>query len=129
MTTSEQIGEVAMIFLAFRDQLKIYHWQTTKYSAHKTSDNLVNIVTDQMDRFLETLQGSRNVRIKIPPKHKFILFEDQTDSSILVLLSTFKTWLSVTLEKMLGPFDKDLSNIRDEILGSVNKSLYLFTFN
>ena len=25
----EQIGEIAMIFLAFRNQLKIYHWQTT----------------------------------------------------------------------------------------------------
>lgn len=129
MTTSEQIGEIAMIFLSFRDQLKIYHWQTPTYARHKSSDELVDIITNQMDRFVETLQGSRNIRIKIPPKDKFIMFENQTDTSILILLSTFKKWLSEVLEKMLQPFDKDLSNIRDEILGNVNKTIYLFTFN
>ena len=49
--TSEQIGEIAMIFLAFRDQLKIYHWQTLSYARHKASDKLVDDITDQIDRF------------------------------------------------------------------------------
>ena len=127
MSTSNEIGEIAMIFLSFRDHLKIYHWQTHSYSRHKASDKLVETMTDQMDRFLETLQGSRNLRLVVPLKRPFIIFENQTDSSIVVLINEFKKWLNEKLPEKLKPLDNDLKNIRDEILGSVNQSLYLFT--
>jgi hypothetical protein len=84
-------------------------------------------MTEQMDRFLETLQGSRNLRMVVPSKRPFITFENQTDNSIVVLINEFKKWLNNKLPKKLKPIDNDLRNIRDEILGSVNQSLYLFT--
>lgn len=127
MSTSEDIGEIAMILLAFRDQLKIYHWQTHSYTRHKAADGLVEVMTEQMDRFIETLQGSRNMRMVIPSRKPFIRFENQTDASILVIMNEFKKWLDTKLPAKLEPMDNDLRNIRDEILGSVNKSLYLFT--
>ena len=116
-----------MIFLCFRDQLKIYHWQTHSYSRHKASDELVKVISDQMDIFLETLQGSTNIRMKVPKKNPLIKFEDQTDKSILDIMFLFKHWLNYSLPNKLGPMDNDLKNIRDEILGSVNKVHYLFT--
>ena len=127
MSTSTEIGEIAMIFLSFRDQLKIYHWQTHSYTRHKAADKLVETMTEQMDRFLETLQGSINLKMVVPKKKPYITFENQTDTTIVVLLNEFKKWLNTNLPDKFTPMDNDLKNIRDEILGSVNKSLYLFT--
>ena len=127
MSTSTEIGEIAMILLSFRDQLKIYHWQTHSYARHKAADKLVETMIEQMDRFLETLQGSRNLRMVVPKKRLYITFENQTDTTIDVLLNEFKQWLNTNLPDKLKPMDNDLRNIRDEILGSVNQSLYLFT--
>jgi hypothetical protein len=127
MSTSTEIGEIAMILLSFRDQLKIYHLQTHSYSRHTAADKLVETMTDQMDRFLETLQGSRNLRMVVPKKRPYITFENHTDITIVVLMNEFKKWLNTKLPDKLKPMDNDLRNIRDEILGSVNQSLYLFT--
>ena len=127
MSTSTEIGEIAMILLSFRDQVKIYHWQTHSYARHKAADKLVETMTEQMDRFLETLQGSRNLRMVVPKKRPYITFENQTDTTIVVLLNKFKKWLNTNLPDKLKPMDNDLKNIRDEILGSVNQSIYLFT--
>jgi len=126
MNSPEQIGKIALIFLAFRDQLKIYHWQTTSYARHRAADKIVSIITEQMDRFMETLLGSRNMRLKMPSRNS-IDFVDQSDSDILTLMKEFKKWLLRDLPDKLEPFDKDLSNIRDEILGSINKTIYLFS--
>lgn len=127
MSTSTEIGEIAMILLSFRDQLEIYHWQTHSYTRHKAVYKLVKTMTEQMDRFLETLQGSRNLRMVVPKKRPYITFENQTDTTIVVLLNEFKKWLNTNLSDKLNPMDNDLRNIRDEILESVNQSLYLFT--
>lgn len=38
-------------------------------------------------------------------------------------------WLSKKLPKQLRKEDTDLLNIRDEIIGDLNQTLYLFTLN
>lgn len=121
------IGEIAMIFFSFRDQLKIYHFQAGTYNRHTTSDILVDKITVQMDLFLETLQGSRKVRMKIPSKNT-IKFSNQTDKSIIKILKGFVNWLVNILPKYLKKSETDLLNVRDEILQNVNQTLYLFTF-
>lgn len=125
MTT---IGEIALIFLSVRNQLKIYHWQTSSFARHKASDNLVDIMTKTMDKFIETMQGTYGKRLKIPTDNRCIM-DDQNDSSIVEVLDTFKRWLINILPTYLNSDDTDLLNMRDEILGSVNQTLYLFTFN
>ena len=123
----EQIGEIAMIFLAFRNQLKIYHWQTTSYARHKASDRLISSITEQIDRFMETLHGSRDTRLVLTSQSGTISFNNQKDDNATEILVAFKEWLSDGLSSILQPFDKDLSNIRDEMLGSVNQTIYLFS--
>ena len=127
MSTSVEIGEIAMILLSFRDQLKIYHWQTSVYSRHKVVDELVDEMTKQMDKFIETLQGSRSIIMKIPKKHPFVRFENHNHDSIIAIMNEFKRWLDEGLPNILKPIDKDLMSIRDEIYGSVNRTLYLFS--
>lgn len=123
---SQRIGEVALIFLSVRDQINLFHWQTDSYAMHKASDKLVENLTEKMDRFIEIYQGTRGVRLKMPPKN-FITYNNENSKSIIQLLNKFKSWLISDLPKFLKAWDTDLANLRDEILGTVNKTLYLFT--
>ena len=124
------IGEIALQIIFIRDQLKFYHWAGTDlYSRHVASDSLVNSLTEKLDKFIETMQGNENKKLTFSKKS--IVFTVENDISIVKLLQNFKIWLSNTLPKYLNPktSNTDLLNIRDDILGEVNKTLYLFTLN
>ena len=121
------IGKIALYFMFVRDQLKIYHWQTKNYARHKSSDDLVEKLTDKMDKFIEVMQGIENTRLSI--KHdNFPVLHNQTDNSIVKILNLFKEWLSKELPVYIKN-NTDLLNIRDDILSDVNNTLYLFTFS
>ena len=121
------IGKIALYFMFVRDQLKIYHWQTKNYARHKSSDDLVEKLTDKMDKFIEVMQGIENTRLSI--KHdNFPVLHNQTDNSIVKNLNIFKEWLSKELPLYIKN-NTDLLNIRDDILSDVNNTLYLFTFS
>ncbi len=123
------LGNIAIIFLGIRDNVKLYHWQTKSYSRHKASDKLSNLLGELMDKFLEVMQGSRNERIQIGNGLP-LLIKNQTDSSIMITLTQFREWLIKKdgLPSFLTKNDTELLNIRDEILETVNRTLYLFTF-
>ena len=98
---SIQIGEIAMIFLSFRDQLKIYHWQTSVYARHVAADKLFDALEDQIDRFMEVLQGTRNLRIQLTAKSGNVKYSNQSDDDANAILLSFKNWLSTVLPKIL----------------------------
>ena len=125
---SVQIGEIAMIFLSFRDQLKIYHWQTSVYARHVAADKLFDALEDQIDKFMEVLQGTRNLRIQLTAKSGNVKYSNQSDDDANAILLSFKNWLSTVLPNMLEDTNTDLLNIRDEMLASVNNTIYLYSF-
>ena len=124
------IGEVALKMIFYRDQLKFYHWAGTElYSRHIASDSLVNSLTEKLDKFIEIMQGSENKKLIIPKTS--MIFTVETDFSVIKLLENFKVWLTNILPTLLNKTRKntDLLNIRDDILGDINKTLYLFTLS
>lgn len=124
------IGDIALQIMCVRDQLKFYHWAgTNSYSRHIASDVLVDSLTEKLDKFIETMQGSENKKLVL--NRKSVTFTVETDDSIVKVLDSFKIWLSEVLPTHLNPrvSNTDLLNIRDDILGDVNKTLYLFTLN
>ena len=125
---SEDIGKIALFFMAFRDQIKIYHWQTSSYSRHKAIDSLGSAISDKMDSFIEIMQGSRNVKLSISSLEPITLTH-QDDDSIYNLLVVFKDWLLAELPNYLNENDTDLKNLRDDIVGDINQTLYLFTLS
>jgi len=125
---SEDIGKIALFFMAFRDQIKIYHWQTSSYSRHKAIDSLGSAISDKMDSFIEIMQGSRGVKLSISSLEPITLTH-QDDGSIDDLLVKFKQWLLGELSIYLNNDDMDLKNLRDDIVGDINQTLYLFTLN
>lgn len=118
------MSEAVLVFMGVLNQIKIYHWQTQSYARHIASDNIYAKLSLNVDRFVEIIQGKYG-RIIMPSDNKIAL-DNQTDSSIVELLTQFKNWL---INQTFISQDSDLVNIRDEILGDVNQTLYLFTFN
>lgn len=123
-----EIGEIALVFISLRNHIKIYHWSTKSYARHKASDKLLKQLNDQVDTFIEVMQGSRKKRIILPNAGNISL-NNQSDSSIILMLTEFKKWLSLKLPTLLKSEETELLNIRDEMLASVNRTLYLFTLN
>ena len=106
--------------------IKLYHWQTKRYPRHVSSDTLFTNLLASMDSFIETYIG----------KYERPNFKDEfsidvvqfSDKSIVQLLKEYSTFLNKEVPKHLDPqADTDLFNIRDDILGKINQTLYLFT--
>lgn len=129
MSIQENIGKISLTFLDVINQLKIYHWQTLSYARHKSSCQLITDISEITDKIIETLQGSKSVRLYIPEDFSTITLSNQSDKNIIGLLEYFKVWLIETFPSYLEPIDTDIINLRDEMLGKINQTLYLFTLN
>ena len=106
-------------FLKFQNQIRLYHWSTTKYARHIASDGIYKSIDTLIDRFIETLQGKEG-RIKY---RKMVITLRSIDDSMMVKeLTTFKHFL-----ENIDISSPDLITIRDEMLETVNRTLYLFT--
>lgn len=118
-----KLGELAIHFLHVTNKLKMYHWSTKSYSRHIASQNLYDSLSENIDKFMETIQGIENKPVLV--SNQSITFTNETDDSIVLFLKQFAKWLKAILPKK----DTELSNIRDDMLNDVNKTLYLFTLD
>ena len=114
-----------MLVFFFRHQLtiKLYHFQTECYGAHKASDNYLDKFTGNLDRFMEVGQG---IVGKIDISEIDLKIKSHQDSNIQDCLDRFITVLN-NLGKMI-PENSDLLTIRDEMLADANQFKYLLKF-
>jgi phenylalanine-4-hydroxylase len=106
--------------------IKLYHWQTKKYPRHIASDTLFTNLLASMDSFIETYIGKYE-RPKFDQDFSIDVVHF-SDKNIKDVLKEYSTFLSTEVPKYLHPHnDTDLLNIRDDILGKINQTLYLFT--
>jgi hypothetical protein len=125
---------IIISFLTILDQIKIYHWQTLKYSRHKATDELHEKLSELIDRFIEVLQG-RNIlekkdkRILIDESKDFIKIHNINDENGLAIVNNIKKFLESTTLITLINNHSELLNIRDEMLSIVNQTAYLFTLD
>jgi hypothetical protein len=112
--------------LEFQNQVKIFHWQTYGYSEHESFGELYDSLSGHIDEFVEVFMGKYG---RIVAKDSFVLtLQNYKSISPLESMNNFISFLSSDLPSQLDPAkDTDLLNIRDEILGSVNKTKYLIT--
>ena len=126
---TSDISTIAEVFFSFNALLKIYHWQTKSYSRHKSIDAFNEKFESNIDSFMEILQGSRNARLTFSdPSSVSVQLENVNDDRAVELLQMLKRWLVNLLPNLLLPSETDLITIRDNMLGDVNQTLYLFTF-
>ena len=122
--------EITVKFLETIIMIKLYHWKTFSYSTHKATDELYQSLNDHMDNFVEILLGKSGERTNLMNKKSISLIDLDSPNKFKERMYSFKKYL-ISLNhnnaiKVMS--NSDLLNIRDEILGDVNKLLYLLTF-
>ncbi len=112
-------------FLGLQIQLKINHWQTKGYARHQAFGDTYNELQDLVDTYVEEAMG----------KYGRFVLNDETKTIQMVNLSEIdiKNFINVVRENLikftddLDKTDTNLLNIRDEMLGLINKLSYLLT--
>jgi hypothetical protein len=122
--------EVTIKFLYMLNTIKLYHWKTRSYSAHKATDKLYEKLNDTMDKFIEVLLGKTEIRTNLSMKKSIPLKDIKSHEEFKKEIQQYKNYLVKLTDHpgMKTMTNTDLYNIRDEILGDLNQFLYLFTF-
>ena len=123
--------QITIIFFEFLLMVKMFHWNTHSFSTHKATDEIYSSLNENMDKFMEVLLGKSGKRINIENGRNIKLEVLFSNGELKQRIESFKKYL-VQLDHYLtsqNMTNSDLLNIRDEILGDMNKFLYLLTLN
>ena len=121
-------AEIVHLMMTLRNQVKLYHWQTSSYPRHKATDELVEKLDTNIDQFVEVYIGKYG-RPKLSGKTSSIRLRNHSDKEATKMIQEAIAWLTTDLIKKLKKTDTDLINIRDTIVADLNQTLYLFSFN
>jgi DNA-binding ferritin-like protein len=113
------------LFLGLQAQMKINHWQTKGYARHVAFGAFYEKMDGLIDNFLESAMGKYG-RFNLNNTEKTIELKNLSELDIKNLIATLRTAL-VDLKNDLDESDTDLLNLRDEMIGEVNKLGYLLT--
>lgn len=123
-------GNIVKNFMEMLNCIKIFHWQTRSFAKHKASDELYEELNENIDKFIETLLGKKSTRIQHLEKRNILYNEcisgNDSIKNIVLKFCEFLEDMDMYFDKKK---DSDLLSIRDDILGSLNKFLYLLTFS
>ena len=122
--------EITIVFFEMLLMVKLFHWKTSSYAAHKATDDLYTKLNANMDSFIEVLLGKTGLRIDLMGTKSIRLIDLSSLESFKREIESFKGYLvslndNSTMKRMSNT---DLYNIRDTILGDLNQLLYLLTF-
>jgi len=127
-TTSKELmnslNKLTMTLLNHQVVMKLFHFQTEQYGAHKASDSYGEKFASTMDKFLEIAQG---IYGKITLKKFSLTGSSHTDENIVKHLEGIIILLRSKIDDILGEYTQ-LINIRDELVGDVEQLKYLLTF-
>ena len=111
--------------LTILNQLRIYHWQTTSYAQHKALGKAYDELSELVDEFIEVYMG------------KYGRIEAKSGSTTIDLFNTdqlpVNSFVDNAVEYLISieipnkEEDTDLVNIRDTMLGELNRLKYLLT--
>jgi len=122
--------KIILTFLGLLNTVKLFHWKTQSYSTHKATDELYSSLNEHVDKFVEVLLGKIGNRVNLLKTHTIPLKDFSSAEEFITEINRMKTFL-VDLDSndvMNIMSNSDLYNIRDEILGDLNQTLYLLTF-
>ncbi len=122
--------QITIVFLEMLMMVKLFHWKTHSYATHKATDGLYDSLNEHIDNFIEVLLGKTGSRIDLMNKKTISLIDLNSQESLKSKIASLKSYLvGLNNNKALKTMsNSDLFNIRDEILGDLNKFLYLLTF-
>ena len=115
--------DILMYFFRHQIKIKMYHFQTESYGAHKASDSYLETFEQKLDKFMEVAQG---IVGKLQTKNINLNIITVNDGTILEELNNFIKTLRM-LDKVINTYS-ELLNIRDEMVADAEQLKYLLTF-
>ena len=108
--------------------VKLYHWKTFNYATHKATDELYEDLNKYVDEFVEVMIGHKGgVRASLP-RSNVKIHDCNSPDEFKRKIEEYKRVLIGFTSRFDGTKNSDLLNIRDEILASLNKTVYLLSF-
>jgi DNA-binding ferritin-like protein len=111
--------------LSLQIQMKINHWQTKGFARHNAFGGFYDSLSGLIDTFVESAMGKYG-RFTLDEETKTIQLSNLSELDMKGLVNTVRESF-VQMSEQLDPSDTDLLNIRDEMLGELNKLSYLLT--
>jgi DNA-binding ferritin-like protein len=109
----------------FQNELRLHHWGTNSYAAHKAIGKAYEGLDGILDTFVETyigVYGKNNLKT-ISSLELNVPFK----VGINTVLDSLEDYLKTEITKEIKPDQTALLNIRDEMLGLVQQTKYLLT--
>lgn len=111
----------------FQNEIRLHHWGTKSYSAHKALGKLYEGLDGLIDTFTETYIGVDGVdELK---EIKDLNFTGPFKTSHDKILDSLEDFLINEIPKEIDEDQTALLNIRDEMLGLVQQTKYLLTLS
>ena len=117
--------EVIIKLVQIKNQFKFLHWQTFSYSKHKAYDKIQSELDGLIDEFVEIMMGKYG-RPEFPAEFA-LMFQDIDRLSMQNFLDNTVEFFLDMSDQLDTRVDSDLLNIRDEMMGAINKLKYLLT--
>ncbi len=102
-------------------QIRIFHWQTKKYSRHKAFGKFYDAMDGLLDKFVEVYQGQVG-RVAFNQTLDLKNMDESVDLDEVLVRA-----INMLTNEIEEGTTSDLLNIRDEILGEINRLRYLLT--
>lgn len=111
----------------FQNEVRLHHWGTQSYAAHKALGALYEGLDPLLDTFVETYIGAKGkddikniANLQLNGSYKI---------NVNTVIESFEDYLQKEIEKEIGSDQTALLNIRDEMLALVQKTKYLLTLS
>jgi hypothetical protein len=116
MSTRKKLSRpITLYFLEVLNSIKLFHWNTSSFAAHKAADQLHDKLSELVDKFVEILLRDKQLdsfKVNSP-------MLNLSKPNLIRYLSKFDSYvLSLNL-------DNDLANIRDEMSAEIHQFFYL----
>jgi hypothetical protein len=114
--------QLVLNMLEMEQQLRIWHWQTKLFSRHSAYGATYGALGDLIDSFMEAYMGKYG-RIKVTGPIQLENLNQEAEQKV----ESYVEFLLSLNQSLDAANDSDLLNIRDEMLGLMNKLKYLLT--
>lgn len=113
------------LFLGLQSQLRILHWQTKGIARHQALGMTYDTLDDLIDTFVEQAMGKYG-RFTLTDETSVIKLSNLKDLKPEDMVNTVAEAL-IQFTQQYDETDTDILNVRDEMLGAINKLKYLLT--
>ena len=121
-------SNIVCTFLEMLNMVKLHHWKTYSYSKHKATDELYSDLNSNVDAFIEVLLGKDGTpRVNLTRTKLLPLYDFSSIGPFKQKIAQIKHSLEHMSKCPTLMNNSDILNIRDELLGNLNKFTYLLT--